>query len=232
MSFATNTAPQVDPREKQRPSRRSATRLPRPPHTRPNWLRVALGAALAVVVALGINAYTSSAADVVEVLALQNDVSRGERIADSDLVVVQLPEIESGLDTVPAAERDAIIGQVAAHDLLAGTTVSSGSVADTLTPPPGSSVVGVALSQSQMPAQPLIAGDRVRVVEIATAGGAIDRAEAPPEFVATVLSVRVAGSGITIVDLLVDGSVAADVASRAAAGRLALVIDSPEGDGR
>lgn len=221
----TPPTPNTNTDTKGRDRRNNRTRLPRPPGTRPNWLRVALGAALAVVVALGINTYIGSATQANEVLALSNDVARGEIISDGDLIVVQIPNVEGGLDAIPADGRDSVVGQVAAHDLLAGTTLTGAAFTSQLTPPAGQSVVGVALSQAQMPGQPLVAGDAVRLVEISPTGGTVS-IEAPPTYPAEVLAVQVAGSGITIVDLLVDSDAAADVATRAASGRLALIIDA------
>ena len=52
----------------------------------------------------------------------------------------------------------------AATDLAAGTLLTREQVSDTVLPPAGMSIVGVGLPSAQLPGEPLLVGDRVRVV--------------------------------------------------------------------
>ena len=97
-----------------------------------------------------------------------------------------------------------------------------------MAPATGESIVGVALATGKLPAEPLRAGDRVRLVQTPA-----DQADVPATQVtidALVQNVPVMSEdGQTVViDLLVPSSRAAEVAARAATGRVALVLDSRE----
>ena len=89
-------------------------------------------------------------------------------------------------------------------------------------------MVGVGLPAAQMPGEPLLAGDRVRIV--ATPGDQGEIGDSPPTTIAaTVVGVRVNdGNGQNVVSVLVPEGDAAELAARAATGRVALVLDSRE----
>ncbi|WP_122263700.1 hypothetical protein [Ornithinimicrobium cerasi] len=92
--------------------------------------------------------------------------------------------------------------------------------------------MGLALTSGLMPGEPLMVGDRVRVV--ATPGQAGDPAAF--ESADTVFGAEVVGvtasveSPHTVVSVLVPEQNAAQIAQWASAGRAALVLDSREGD--
>ena len=89
-------------------------------------------------------------------------------------------------------------------------------------------IVGVALTPAQAPGLDLATGDRVRVVVTPPHGAEIP-AGVPQFSEATVAGVRVSDeTGQLIVDLLVPHADAAVLAARAAAGNVALVLDSRE----
>jgi hypothetical protein len=89
------------------------------------------------------------------------------------------------------------------------------------------SVVGIALAAGMMPAEPLNPGDAVRLVQ--TPGQQGEVSGSPVTVMATVVEVQAAKTAdLTIVDVLVPSDVAADLAARAATGKVALVLDSRE----
>lgn len=185
---------------------------------------VVLGALLAVWV------YVSST-DSVHAVAVRDTVMRGETITAADLMTVQVTP-DPALQLVPAADLDSFVGQRAARDLSAGALLTPGAATEQVIPGLGESVVGLALTPALMPGEPLMAGDRVRVV--ATPGQAGDPASF--ETADTVFGAEVVGvatsmeSAQTVVSVLVPEQDAVQVARWASAGRAALVLDSREGD--
>ncbi|GAA1863533.1 hypothetical protein GCM10009751_21810 [Myceligenerans crystallogenes] len=195
---------------------------------------IALGLAL---VALGVLAsvyLTTTLGQTHQVLAVTNDVARGETITSGDLTAVDLPTGPTLLKPVDAELIREIGGKkVAAADLPAGSLLTPGSFQDALQPAVGRSIVGIALAPNQMPRTALNAGDVVRIVETPVTGG-----DAPPEEPLSIPAVVVTSQAATIGDqTVVDVEVAKDkaaaLAARAATGRVALVIDPalPTGEG-
>ncbi|MCP2265178.1 Flagella basal body P-ring formation protein FlgA [Promicromonospora thailandica] len=214
---------------------RSATRpqRPAPPGPlKPTRARrrpalIALGLALVALSVLAAVYLVSTLGQTYEALAVTNDVSRGSVITPSDLGVVELPITPSSLEPVRADQMDEYVGKVATADLKKGQLLTRSGTADELEPPAGQSVVGIALTPSQMPLQALRAGDSVRIVETPAAGGE-PPAQAPFTIAATVVSppTDTAVGDQKVVDVRVASSNAAALAARAATGRVALVLDS------
>ena len=168
----------------------------------------------------------STAGSNTEVLAVRSLVHRGEVIEPDDLMVVRVG-VDPAVRTVEAARLDEVAGQRAALDLAAGGLLAPDDVAATTLPGRGTSVVGIGLTAGMLPAEPLAAGDAVRVVQTPGAQGEV--AGAPVTIPAQVVGVHASDTaGLTIVDVLVPAETAADLAARAATGKVALVLDSRE----
>lgn len=173
-------------------------------------------------------AYAYSSIDNTQaVLVVAQDVPAGAVIGAGDVRVVRL-SVDPALTPMTEGARAEVVGRRAAVDLLAGTMLTANQVTDHLVPAVGQSLVGVSLTASQMPAEPLAAGDAVRIVatrdDQADAGGQV-----PVTFTATVVDVAFDEvSGQTVVDVSVPQDQSADLAARAAAGRVALILDSRE----
>jgi len=174
---------------------------------------------------LGVAVWTLSTSSV-EVVSARAPIGRGEVITAEDLAVTRVA-VDPSIQVVPAAQLTTLVGKRAASDVVAGTLLSPAAVTDQLPPANGQSLVGVALTTGQLPAEPLRAGDLVRLVQTPVAQG-----EVPPTQVtidAVVQSATATADGqATVVDLLVPSTRAAEVAARAATGRVALVLDSRE----
>lgn len=69
------------------------------------------------------------------------------------------------LDVVPADRLATVVGTHAATSLLAGSLLTPEATTDQLLPGGGMSLVGVALDGNQVPAESLLPGDTVRVVD-------------------------------------------------------------------
>ncbi len=187
---------------------------------------VALGVALIAVGALAMVSVTSSLGRTREVLAVTGTIHRGEVIRTQDVGVVDLPVGPTLLTPVGARSLDEVVGKVAATELLPGSLLTVDSYSEAVGPPPGRSIVGIALKPSQMPAHEPQAGDHVRIVTGASEGGAVS--DAPATVSATVRAVvRVPDSGQSVVDVEVADADAPRLAAASAAGEVALVVDSP-----
>lgn len=197
-----------------------------PPKLRRRPVQALLALALVIAGALlAVWAWTAST-DSVPVVALRETVPRGEQIAAEDLMVVQVNP-DPALRIVPGDQLDSFVGQRAGLDLSAGTLLSPDAVTDEIVPAADSSVVGLALAPGSLPGEPLQVGDRVRVIGTAGQG---DPAELPDpvEISAEVANVGPSETGQAIVSVIVDEARAGQVATWAAAGRVALVLDSSE----
>lgn len=202
----------------------SATTTARKLRRRPAMVLFSVGLVLIGAV-LGVGVWMASTSSV-EVVAARVAVERGAVISDTDLVVTRAA-VDPSVPVVPAAQLSSLVGKRAASDVAAGTLLSPAQVTDVLPPGTGESVVGVALTTGQLPAEPLRPGDRVRLVQTPLAQGEVPATQVTID--AEVQSVTPAADGqTTVVDLLVPSSRAAEVAARAATGRVAVVLDSRE----
>ncbi|MGD8200927.1 SAF domain-containing protein [Ornithinimicrobium sp. W1679] len=202
-----------------------------PPRLRRRPVLVLAGVGLVVLGALLAMWVYLSSTDATGAVAVRDTVLRGETITAADLMAVQVSP-DPALQIVPVADLDSFVGLRAARDLSAGTLLTREAATEDVVPGAGESVVGLALTAELMPGEPLLVGDRVRV--IATPGQAGD----PETFESadTVFEAQVVGvtssveTARTVISVLVPEGDAAQVARWASAGRAAVVLDSREGD--
>lgn len=119
---------------------RTAVRLPSTRERRPAL------AALAVILIVGgalLSGWIAlSAGDRADFLRIEGEVAQGQRLSDADLGTVSLPEGYNG--GVPAADREAVVGQYATARLLDGTVLTPAMVAES---------TGVGKGKAQFPIQ-------------------------------------------------------------------------------
>jgi len=189
---------------------------------------LALAAALVVLFAVGTYAAFTYFSATHSAIAVAGPVGYGHQIVASDLVEVSVPN-GGTLNTLDWSQHTSIVGQYAATPLQPGQLLPSGATVATLTPPPGSSLVAVALKNGLLPAAELHAGDSVRVVAVQTTASSTPTAAAaaavPAALPARVYSIspRDAG-GTTVVDVVVADGSADAVARLSALGQAALVL--------
>lgn len=192
--------------------------------------RPALIAASVAAICLGglVAAFAwTSTSKTQSVLAMRVAVERGAAISAEDVMSVQV-STDPALRPVPAAQASTVVGQRAATDMAAGTLVTREQVSDAVLPAAGMSIVGVGLPASQMPGEPLLVGDSVRVVATPGQSGEVTSGE-QVTIAATVVGVRVNDeNGQNVVSVQVPQGDAAELAARAATGNVALVLDSRE----
>ena len=220
-SRPSSTAPNAANGRKPAPD----TNVPGKLRRRPAMVLFSVGLVL-VGAGLGVGVWMASASSV-EVVAARAAIDRGAVISAADLAVTRVAVDPSSVRVVPATDLGSLVGKRAASDVAAGTLLSPSQVTDVLPPGTGDSVVGVALATGQLPAEPLRPGDRVRLVQTPVAQGEVPATQVTID--AEVQSVTQAADGqTTVVDLLLPESRAAELAARAATGRIALVLDSRE----
>jgi hypothetical protein len=152
----------------------------------------------------------------------------GPFVPRDDLMTAQIG-VDPALKPLPASAADAVVGKRAAMDLAAGGLVTQEDITSAVVPSKGMSLVGVSLPPALMPAAQLQSGDQVRIVATPGAQGDLATGTSPTSIGATVVGVRGAGdNGQIVVDVSVPYDQAAELAARAATGKIALVLDSRE----
>lgn len=202
---------------------------PAPPRQQRRKSILGLGIALIVVGILAGAWYGSRNEEASPVLVLSQPVLAGEALTKDQLRAAPLSSSDS-LDAIPVDQVDAYVGKLLTGSLPEGTLLTPSMLTDTLALPPGTSLVGVPLSTSQMPSTALRPGDRVTVVMGASTTNAAAGAEAGlttagrtwPAQVVTIGPLR--DSGLVTVDLAVPDGSATDLAAAAATGNVSVVL--------
>ncbi len=198
---------------------------------------VALGGLLVIVCVLGYAWGAVRLGDRVQVLAVARPVAAGQALTAADLRQVSAAQ-DPGVQLVPAAQADEVVGRAAVVPLLPGTLLTSSLVGEAAFPPAGKVAASLALKPGQYP-QGLANGARVAVYVSATAGGEGPAAAANgsksagsthTRLQAVVLGVDLAGDGqgSSVITLLLDASDGARLAA-APAGGVVLMQTAPGG---
>jgi hypothetical protein len=174
----------------------------------------------------------SRAGDRAAVLAVAQNVPVGTTITASDLTVAHVAE-DSALSPIRASDESSVVGQVAAVGLPAGSLLVRSDLTATAIPAAGTQLIGVAVKPGQLPARPLVAGDKVLVAETpgdftGSGGGTDGSIRTIPAVVVDVGTPE--SDGTVVVDLLVASAQGPQVAAIASTGHVAL-IEQPAGSG-
>lgn len=182
-------------------------------------LIVVLGFALAAVL------WQLNAVQKDPVLALANDVSRGEVIEADDVRVVYVAS-DDPIAHLASSQSATVVGRIARSDLPAGALLTRDAVSDGPAVEAGQGVVGLALEPGQVPSSRLRTGDLVNVV---TAGAPTTSASSSTDEViverAEVFAVEeLTASGRLFVSLKASEADANKVAAAAERGPVRLVM--------
>ena len=196
-----------------------------PPRRRRRPALLALAVAMVILGALGASFVATSLGQTTSVVAVARAVAEGQTITAADLAEARIAA-DPVLSPIPYADRVELIGMIAATDLTAGSLLTRDALTTQRFPPPGLQLVGVAVATAQLPATPLLPGEEVLLVPMVTEGSAVAEAVAIPVPVqATVVHTGPVGvDGLRVVDVLVDDAEGPDVAARAAAGQIVIVV--------
>jgi SAF domain len=199
-----------------------------PPRRRRRPALLALAVAMMVLGALGAAYLAASVGQTSAVIAVAREVPWGRTITAADLVEARVPA-DPALDPIPYGDRDQVIGMIAATTLTPGSLLTRSALTDQQLPPPGQQLVGVGVSAVQLPTTALRPGDDVLLVPVAAGGGTQAAGGASAAVDATVVASGPPGTdGLRVVDVLVDATDGPDVAARAAAGLVAIVVVADE----
>ncbi|MFE4258257.1 SAF domain-containing protein [Streptomyces sp. NPDC056883] len=189
----------------------------------------ALCTVLAVAGALGAAAAVTSVGERTKVLAIAQDVPAGQALTDADVVIAEV-SADAALTPLPATDRASVIGKRPAVDLRKGGLLLASQLNAGTGLGDDKAQVGVQIKRGQAPAGALVPGDKVLAVTVPAQGeqGSGKEVEAPPVSVkAVVVSVsRPDASGAVVINLAVAVSDGPLLATRASAGRVALVREA------
>lgn len=189
-------------------------------------LRIALAILCIVLAALGAAWGATKYRNTTDVVSVRQSVSRGEIIKREDLQSASIT-LDPAVHTIPKSQLESLVGKRAASDLPSGALVTPDSVSSDSFPPKGGSVVGIYLSNGQLPQTTLRAGATVRLVATPKSQDDLPANSAQPStFTATVVQVRQqSDSTHSSLDVLVSSNQATQVAALAATQRLAVILD-------
>jgi hypothetical protein len=179
--------------------------------------QLVVGVWLTAGTALGFVLFHAASIERMEVLALADDIDRGQVLAVEDLQVVHVGT-DDALAFTPADRSELLVGMAAVVALPAGTLVTVEQLAAGRTLVPGAGVVGLALSPGEFPTPRLGIGDLVNVVEVS------DGLEVLIEAAEVVEVEPVGTQGQRFISVLAGEEAASRVAAAAAAGEVRLVL--------
>lgn len=186
-----------------------------------------VGVALMAVAIVGAVFLVDAMRATSTILVLARDVPQGQIITSDDLKTAEMNS-DSTIATVAAADKGRVVGQSAAVPLQGGSALNPSSVTNAVIPSGDNTLVGITVTIGKLPAEPLLAGDNVRIVDTPR-----DQDDSPVQGPvvanAQVVSVKeIPETGQTTVDVLVKKDEASWIAARAATNRVAIVLDSRE----
>ena len=158
MTTTSHTTPRAAPNGQATHVQRGATVVSPKGRRRPGLITA--GVALAALGALVAVWLVTSAGDRTDVVMLARDVPYGTALTSEDLTLTAVA-VDPRVTTVSAADASAIVGQVAAADLVAGSLLAPGQVTSTAPPGPDEVLVPLPVSAERLPASGLTAGDRL-----------------------------------------------------------------------
>ncbi|WP_410644582.1 SAF domain-containing protein [Amycolatopsis sp. lyj-346] len=189
----------------------------RPPRRRRSKLLVLLGVVLSAVSAAGIVWIFRATDDAVAAVGVARPVRYGETITAEALREVQVRP-DPGVRPLPWERRFDVVGRTSSTDFQPGEIVTPDAVSDSATvPSAGQQLIGVPVKPGQLPAAPLQPRQPILLVPAGS--------EAWPPVRGAVISVSERDATSTqVVDVVVPEANGVQLASRASAGGVAIVV--------
>ncbi|GAA3819590.1 SAF domain-containing protein [Cellulomonas soli] len=184
---------------------------------------VIAGVAMVALGALAAMWLVTSTGQRFEVVLMARDVAYGSTITAEDLTTTAV-SVEPTVRLVAAEDSGELVGLVATSNLQRGSLVTPGDVTDAGVVGPGEVLVPLPLTADRVPAGGLAAGDRLLVVD-APPQGADPLPGAPMSFEARVVRVGPPDvNGMVVADVVTSAQDGPALATRAATGRFAIVV--------
>lgn len=155
----------------------------RPVAARRRPVVAAVSVVVVLVSAAVVGGAFAAAGRTTPVLVVTRQVAVGSPIEAGDVDVVPV-HVPTGVATVAAAAEATVLGRSAAQRLLPGTLLTAADLAEGSGIPPGDALVGVAVTDAQLPVGGLRAGVHVDIVETASPGSPASVAPTGPDAVA------------------------------------------------
>ncbi len=192
---------------------------------------LALGVLLVAGCALAAVAWQTLSDPSRAVLAVRNDIDRGDIITAADLQAVEIAT-DDQVNLIPSGSAATMVGRIAQVDLATGTLLTTAMAADVAAIGDGQALVGLAVERGSLPSTSLRPGSRVDVVltpsdddaSLLSTDGAVLVAGAE---VSEVTGTAAGNDRTVYVSLLVDQDDAVKLARAAAHDRVRL-IEVPE----
>ncbi|MEU1623121.1 SAF domain-containing protein [Streptomyces sp. NPDC005722] len=213
----------------------AAPRMVRQRRRRPGL--IALSVALIAAGGLSGAVLYSSSGHRTAVVVIARDVQVGARISEADLATASIA-LDPAVRSVKASRASGLVGQRAATDLKAGSLLAPAQVTAQSLIGPGEQLVGVSVKLSQLPATPLVPGQKLLIVSTPDPNAAPGRNASngdgstpengaqPVTLSAKVVAVGrpAAATGAVVVDVAVPAAEGPALAARVATGNVALVV--------
>jgi hypothetical protein len=184
---------------------------------------------LIVFSAVAVALYAANVGHRRAVLVVTRSVQAGSVIKAADVGEVRI-SVDPALHTIPASQRDRIVGEVAAVSLVPGELVTLGQLASGPRLVAGQAVIGLSLRPGQFPAG-LRPPDQVMVIDAGPTAEGSTGASATPSVPAVlvdraeVFSVGLAADGqTTVVSIITSQSLAPGVVEAGAKAGVSLVL--------
>ncbi|ADJ48816.1 SAF domain-containing protein [Amycolatopsis mediterranei S699] len=194
----------------------------RPPRRRRSKLLVLLGLVLSALSAAGVVWVFRATDEAVAAVGVARPVRYGEVITADALREVQVRP-DPGVRPLPWDRRFDVVGRTSPTDLQPGEIVTPDAVTDpAIVPGAGQQLIGVPVKPGQLPAAPLQPRQPILLVPAGVAGTAAE-AWAPVRGAVISVSDRDATS-TQVIDVVVPEANGVQLASRASAGGVAIVV--------
>ncbi|MGW7570790.1 SAF domain-containing protein [Streptomyces tendae] len=194
---------------------------------------IALSLALIATGGAGVAVLLLQAGNRTEVVTVVRDVQVGQVLTESDLGKASLA-LDPAVKAVGADDLESVVGKRAAVELKPGSLLSPSQVTKDNLVKAGEQLVPIGLDPEQIPATPLLPGQKVKLVHVPAQGAAdVDKASdaAPQTLDGRVVKASGAapGTGVVVVDVATAETDGPTAAAWEAAGTLRLVLDAPDG---
>lgn len=217
-----STAPEPPAPQESRATRQQQESMAAPPKLRRRPMLIAVSVILTAVGALLTAWLLQVLAGTESVVAVRDDIQRGEIIQEEDLTQANI-SMDSAVHPVKWEQRHLLVDQYAYSDMPAGSLVVDKSYGPSVIPGKGQALVGLYIEPGKMPATELQSGDQVRVVYPASD-------EDPTKTEVTVGDIaQVTASPDrrgTIVDVVVDSGKAPALAAAGSLKTVSIVLNS------
>ena len=182
------------------------------------------GVAMVALGALAAIWLVSASGHRTQVVMLARNVPFGTVLTANDLTTTAV-SVDSSVAVVPAADAAGLVGRTATAELMTGQLLTRDEVTAGGVLKLGEVLVPLPVPAGRMLAGGLAAGDRLQVVD-APPAGADPPAGAPASFQARVVRVGIPDvNGTVVVDVVASASDGPALATRAATGRFAIVVE-------